>query len=94
MEPIVVFHCNAFNIYCIVDSDIYTSKTKMEPIFVFHCNAFNIYYTADSDIYTSTIKRERIVVFHCTPSFIILLTATYIRQKQKWNALLCSIVTL
>jgi hypothetical protein len=55
-EPIVVFHGNAFSIYYIVGSDIYTSTIKMERIVVFQCNAFNIYYIVDSDTCTSTIK--------------------------------------
>ena len=41
MERIVVFQCNAFNIYYIVDSDIYTSTIKMEILLRFHnshCN--------------------------------------------------------
>ena len=35
MERIVVFHCNAFNIYY-TDSDIYTSTVKMKSLLRFH----------------------------------------------------------
>jgi len=36
MERIIVFHCNTFDIYYIVDSDIYTSTVKMKLLLRFH----------------------------------------------------------
>ena len=58
MERIVVFHCNAMNIYYIVDGDICTSTIKIELLLRFHNNCY--------------VNAPQVYILHCLSSYFIL----------------------